>query len=690
MLKTKKLLTVPGIFVLLVLGTAGVLWALCPATYNRPNPSMDYVPQEIGIFDTVYWEHTEHNCRACHGNSTADRHHYTELVLKDRQCVVCHPPCTLGDPDCPNGITIKRDCRASECHADIDNGWHHTTDMAAAENCIACHDPNLIEEITPFRDHEMYPPSVVTPTPFSCENCHWDQALSPDPPEHPSTEDHYDAWGNFIGDYVYPKPIYSNFDTHHMQFQGYVVGQCAKCHSQDPGNPDWNPYNPELMRYCEICHSIRTLHIIGPHVSATPGWEAVGFHVPGDPGYSSCDDVDPTVYKTFTADEQCLACHADNLPPWDPEIPPYEPAIDLGVLGIQPIHGSPGAIVTLRGEYFGEEQTSERGVQLKLKPGGPAWIDVPIHSWTDTMIEWELPAWTFAPGNYWVRVKTEVGNSNNRVFTVEDHPTLLNASPDSGPCSTWITLSGSGGFGNVQSKMYADGYHGVHHIVDFVCGAETYTAKNYQNWSDTSLDVRIWNTFKDGVDTCGEPVDGRNFVQDDATPVPSGPCAGHVCPDEPTVYKCDCMALGTYSVYVKAIYFGDDDVSGDLTCGDIIFQVEKSDPVYFELTNKPAIYKLDPWKIERDKRLKIYGLNFGPYQEDGEVRIGTLNQYNDNPSTKGKVLSVVRSWSNTLIKVKVKVPLTWEGKKKWVWVVKNGEASLLSYPRPLKILVPLP
>lgn len=44
------------------------------ADYNRPNPLMDYVPQETGIYDTVYWELEEHHCRGCHGNSLADRH----------------------------------------------------------------------------------------------------------------------------------------------------------------------------------------------------------------------------------------------------------------------------------------------------------------------------------------------------------------------------------------------------------------------------------------------------------------------------------------------------------------------------------------------------------------------------------------------------------------------------------------
>src|SRR3989304_2336352 len=292
---SKKLLCI-ACLIFIVLGISATLWAQS-ATYNRPNPTMDYVPQELGIYDTMYYEHAEHNCRKCHGNSTADRHHGVPQVVRDHICITCHPTCTSGvDPDCENNITIHRNCLTTDCHswADVQFGnqkWHHNTDMADAENCIACHDPNLIEEITPFRSHEMYPPAVVTPTPFSGENSHWEQPASvtgnPNAPGHPSTYEHYDYWGNLVGFYEYGKPISNNIDTHHMDFVGEVASECYKCHSQDPGNPSWDPYNPELIRYCLICYSITTLHnqfAIGPHVLPHNGWLAVDFHAnPGSP-----------------------------------------------------------------------------------------------------------------------------------------------------------------------------------------------------------------------------------------------------------------------------------------------------------------------------------------------------------------------------------------------------------------------
>src|SRR3990172_8771284 len=72
-------------FMFLLFGYAGTLWAQS-ADYNRPNPTMDYVPQEIGIYDTIYQELTESSCRKCHGNSTADRHHGVPTVVIDHLC----------------------------------------------------------------------------------------------------------------------------------------------------------------------------------------------------------------------------------------------------------------------------------------------------------------------------------------------------------------------------------------------------------------------------------------------------------------------------------------------------------------------------------------------------------------------------------------------------------------------------
>jgi hypothetical protein len=313
---------------------------------------MDYAPQELGIYDTRYENLMESDCRSCHGNSLAERHHATPLVVTEHRCIACHEV----DPTAPSGVKVVRDCTTSGCHSsqDLDtNGWHHNTDPSGSSNCVTCHNPDLIAEITPIRDISLYPPSVVTPTPFSCENCHWAQVVSTG---HPSTNDHYSEYGEFMGFYEYGKPIAANDETHHMHGQGNVYPACYQCHSQNPDDPSWDPFNPLVIRYCESCHSIGTLHRIGPHVQNTKGWRALGFHTPGAPDPDDYTDVDPTEYATFTADQQCFGCHADKLglvlePP---PVPPSPPAIDQEAIGIQPSHGCCGTIVTLRGSNFGE------------------------------------------------------------------------------------------------------------------------------------------------------------------------------------------------------------------------------------------------------------------------------------------------------------------------------------------------
>jgi hypothetical protein len=699
--------------IFLLFASVGTLHAQ-NADYNRPNPTMDYVPQEIGIYDTVYSELTEQDCRTCHGNSTADRHHGVPIVVNDHLCSPCHPTCTVGSPDCENGITIHRNCLTSGCHSwdDVQSGnkkWHHNTDMSDSDNCITCHDPNIIDKITPLHDLQTYPPTVVTPTPFSCENCHYNQSVSvgigPNHPGHPSTYQHYDQWGNLINFYEYNKPIYSNMDTHHMGFEGNVSNKCYKCHSLDPSNPSWDPDNPELIRYCEICHSIRTLHAIGPHVSEHDGWKPVGFHAGGG-------GPDPTIYAKwgstpyapqvkpgYTVDMQCFGCHGDTVPSFE-EDSSCEPVIDSQ----STVAGSCGMVVTLKGNCFGEEHITGRQVQLKLKADPVAeWTNMPIHTWTDNFIEFKIPCWILTSGNYLVRVHTENGNSNKTIFTIKDNPSLLSITPDRGSCSEWITLNGNG-FDVKQSKMF-DSYYGVTHVVDFVASSGVYTATIYRNWTDESFQVKLYKLFKDKVDTCSidpltqQPWNYRNFVQDVGD---EGGTAGVKCDNaapiydecaaEPTIPRCDSLSIGTFSVYIKAIYFGDEDASGDLSCGDTIFQVETGDPKYFELTNVPYIYKLNPKNI-LDKTegniaplLKIYGGNYGPTQQVGDcARIGTKAQADNVSLGLGKEMTNIKGWSNTLIKVRFNAPNAWQDKTRFVWVEKNGKKS--NY-KPLKILAP--
>ena len=193
----------------------------------------------------------------------------------------------------------------------------------------------------------------------------------------------------------------------------------------------------------------------------------------------------------------------------------------------------------------------------------------------------------------------------------------------------------------------------------------------------------------------GQPRMARNFVQDDGT-VPVHCTAGD-CPAEPLIPRCDCLALGSFNVYVKAIYFGDDDGSATdgidndgngvvddagegLSCGDTIFEVEKSDAGQFTLTNTPYIFKLNPRQsvdqnVAPFSVLKIFGGNFGVYQEDGSVRIGTKADFLNPTLGLGKEMTRIVLWSDSLIKVRVQVPDSLRGKTRYVWVEKGGEKT---------------
>jgi len=508
---------------------------------------MDYVSQEKGTYDISSNNLVEKDCRECHGGSTADRHHGNPISQVQHLCFPCHPQCTIGTPNCENGITIERNCLAAGCHDTSVNGGHHAIDLTSANACITCHNPNLIGELSPLIDFDTYPPQVdFLPTPFSCENCHWGQTITPehylndgssdpDNPGHPSTYDHYNQWGNFTGFYEYPLSINKNMDTHHIGFE------CASCHSGDPNNLSCN--DPILIRYCEECHSIASLHSIDAHMSGNNGWEAVA-----DP------DGEPSFYRTFQGNEKCMACHGGTVQDYSGELL-NKPAI----AGLGGMAGSVGTIVTLRGENFADQQTIDRTVELRPTNSSDSWKFVPILSWTDTLIEWYLPCWKFAQGNYDVTVKTEAGRSNKRVFTVKDHPCIdFMLATASGPYGTWIEVSGC--CLNVGDSVFEDSYHGENGILTFTNASGTWIAAKFMTCGYGCLKVRFQDFYQDR---------NGNYLQD---------------VDEPFSSPAE-FTTGNYEVRNKVINFGDEDGSGNFSLGDTILNTDESYPLTFTLTD---------------------------------------------------------------------------------------------------------
>jgi len=729
-------------------------WTQSCNNYNRPNPhsngdlglggsrTFDYAPQELGIYDTGYKELSETDCRVCHGDSLADTHHMSDTVLEFGQCTPCHDP----DPNEPGGVVVTRDCTTAGCHSwptDIDiltgNGWHHNTGFAAGNACTVCHDENLVAEVGTFLDFQVYPPTVVTPTPYSCENCHWLQDVEPNatawengdsqsvsPADgtytdagHPSDYYHVDAWGNWVGYYEYQKPIKLNATTHMMEYRSPITaGNCANCHGMDPNNPSWSHTNEELIRYCEKCHSMYTLHSIYGHVGDdfddqtwwpikpgpgypddAYGWVATGFHVPGE------NQDDPFDYGVFNCngspdadgpDEMCIACHGDNieLAAPTPSCAESDPFVEV----LTPRYGTCQDIFTIRGYGFGDEQWSGSKVEFRNQTTSGSWIEVPVISeWTDELLEVRIPCWSGSPtpftnGRYEVRVTNGLCDlkSNKPRITYGDWLALTNGtgvSPSSGPCacsggSSWITLTG----GNFEDTFLATTYgdygqtqiipsgqmagYGVYRTVEFVSSQFPYTgplvAKQYKNpagglgtdWTNTSIKVRFCEFFVDDETAANEAMFEDGVGR-----------RNHILdPSEQEIPACEGVALGDYSVYVVATYFYDSNGSGTLdldhttpgTTEDIIYQVVTSDPEPFRLTNTPFITKVVPNKSEPKQFVRIVGGNFNTSQAAGyEVRLGKKSDYNNNPFTDGKLISEfpanpARKWTMTKIRVKLK------------------------------------
>lgn len=636
-----------SVMVLLVVSTTTVIWAL-DGDYNRPNPLLDYVPQEIGLYDTFYDELVEADCRNCHGNSLADRHHDMKkpsvLVpgTTDLDCLICH---TDGDPS-NSGAPVTHDCKTSGCHSltDVQTGnqrWHHNTEAAAAFNCTQCHSPKILGPITSFQDFLTVPPTHITPMPFSCENCHWDQDLSG---IHP-----YGSSGQ------YGKSILGNYDTHHMGFTGRVGNECYLCHAgSDVDSPDWDTTNREIIRYCEKCHTPKTLHAfsvvspdpmgITPHVSSTDAWEAAGFHVVGDAGETDPTDVNPTTARTFVTQEMCNGCHADYIPQ-GPATPVNLPVINAD--GINPTQGQCYQEITLTGSDFGPVFVP--GASFVQMSSGSLWINMPIDSWTDNQVVFTLPCQAVGYGMQSVRIITVAGTSNTVSFMVTDGPSLSSITPATGDHGQWLTLTGSS-FGTDQTAMHDDVY-GLHTQIEL---SDTKTGSSgmivlleYQNWTDTSIEGRFNNYYVDsGLGS------GRNYVQDPVS--------------EPTILAGEGLYDGDYNVVVRSIIFMDNDLDDTLSIGDTVVQTMASDPQVFTRVKTPSLWSALPSTISGGQILTLYGVSLGTSGSGTMVMYGDQAAYDGDTGTAFGMGAIAWSWSNTRIMIDVPAAISAGTYKVWI------------------------
>lgn len=93
---------------------------------------------------------SEADCRCCHGESLADRHHLL-VNTSGRECLSCHP-LTLNPDTLSYDLTVTRDCL--QCHTGSLADRHHLLVDQVTYTCFTCHaivwDPNTLQYVADF------------------------------------------------------------------------------------------------------------------------------------------------------------------------------------------------------------------------------------------------------------------------------------------------------------------------------------------------------------------------------------------------------------------------------------------------------------------------------------------------------------------------------------------------------------
>lgn len=271
------------------------------------------VDQKMGVYDTLFSNIAENNCRGCHALGVPGAHHNL-VPTGEYGCTNCHPVLTNG-----SGITLIRDC--IQCHDTTFNGIvirrpHHETQAAIDGHCKTCHG-SLVDNYDDGHTIPTYAPSIMTPdTKFKvinqtsgrkwggCESCHEENATA-------------------------SPPIAFNNKTHHRLgnlsgFRNQDVSKCSMCHDTHDG-----VYGSDSIRYCERCHGTASLHNIQWDFGNTSQLTGYGHLGPNDcqgchawyvagslgPGF---DLIVPTIgslstNKVFEGSDTVLTIYGDDL-----------------------------------------------------------------------------------------------------------------------------------------------------------------------------------------------------------------------------------------------------------------------------------------------------------------------------------------------------------------------------------------
>lgn len=398
------------------------------------------VNQNMGMYDTLFVNFTDSQCRTCHASGVPDTHH--NLVAKGEYgCTNCHPVLPDG-----SGIILIRDC--IQCHDNTFNGMsirrpHHESPSALSGQCKTCHG-SVVDNYDDGHYIPSYSPSSMTPdTKFKvanqtsgkkwggCESCH-EQYLTATP---------------FIAD---------NNKTHHRLgnlsgFKSQDNTRCEMCH--DTHNAT---YGSDSIRYCERCHSYNSLHNIQWDIANTTSLGGYGHLGPND----------------------CQGCHASyvagGLAPGSDIIVPT-----IYSLSTNNVLEGDAKMLTIYGDNFvttvdGVTRTS---VVIVMVIGRVSNITILPDNITHNQIIVTLPP--LSKGLYGIYVHKDGNMESNTEPLVSAPKVIINSARKVD--STIVMINGSG-FGTYD-PIYNDFVNVTINIED------TYRSLQATNWSDTSIIV---------------------------------------------------------------------------------------------------------------------------------------------------------------------------------------------------------
>jgi hypothetical protein len=677
------------------------------ASAEPPAPLMDFVPQEAGIYDTHHVCLTEQDCRACHGSSTSDRHHYSPDGLAGA-CQVCHE----GGPE-PDTIQVITNCRSSNCHPPLSDSPHHITAAAYAMQCTSCHNPQLLGNFAPAVDPAVYPPQVSVPVPASCQNCHRFQLVS-DPL--PSTDCHYVPGGGLLANgyfdlpgfslqplempqetgqkgWLYSKLIQSNDGNHHV---GGLYHDCAACHAYPDGHPGADPTEPVLIRYCERCHSPASLHAVRAHVDAFEGMEGprLAYNSSGWEAAELSGSEDATIYRPFSREERCAGCHG-SVPEGEPATSPVLPYLD----SLSPASAEPGTNLTLSGSGFGGQFDPGCRVQIRVA-GSSSWLDLPPATWESNQISVRLPYWGLPEGNHYVRILTPAGTSNELVFTRLRCACVL--APD---VAGEMDAAGLNGDFSSYSPLYSKVTLSNHGFFGAAAAAPLSTAASSAGvnvFTQIMLELTLYSRQLVVADASLRPTTGPNplaSLSGTTPPVTWGSsqisfrltkfwedfnsncaCDGEKGANENVAANVYGIPAGLYKLRLRQVYWKDWNGNGlfdqpnPLDAADPANEailISKSEAANLTISSDPYIKTVNPKPVKAEAVATLVGINFGIVQGDSTVNIYKIDGVTLITRFPAEHIRM-RSWTDGRFKFKM------PGKPKqvrWISVTVAGKES---------------